>query len=156
FSGMTSLGTLDWSARRSLVEVVQRFSDKVVSALGRYVYRLIDPRNGATFYVGRGRGNRVFVHAAESPSLFEEAEDADLKLGRIRVIRNAGFEVQHVIHRHGLDERAAVEVEAALIDAYPGLTNIARGGGSERGVMHVNEVVQKYDASPAVFRHDVI
>ena len=27
-----------------------------------YVYRLIDPRNGETFYVGKGKGNRVFQH----------------------------------------------------------------------------------------------
>ena len=43
-----------------------------------------------------------------------------------------------------------------MIDAYPGLANIARGGGSERGVMHANEVVRKYDALPAIFRHDVV
>lgn len=39
-----------------------RFSDTVIEKLQFYVYRLIDPRNGETFYVGRGRGNRVFDH----------------------------------------------------------------------------------------------
>ena len=38
------------------------FPQEVVEALGCYVYRLIDPRNGETFYVGRGRGQRVFAH----------------------------------------------------------------------------------------------
>ena len=32
------------------------FPPEVVQALGHYVYRLIDPRNGETFYVGKGQG----------------------------------------------------------------------------------------------------
>ena len=50
-----------------------------------------------------------------------DANEDDLcgKLHRIREIRLDGFEVAHVIHRHGLDEDTAFEVEAALIDAYP-------------------------------------
>lgn len=38
------------------------FTDEVTEKLGFYVYRLIDPRNGETFYVGKGYGNRVFAH----------------------------------------------------------------------------------------------
>jgi uncharacterized protein len=96
--------------------------------LGWYVYRLIDPRNGETFYVGKGRGNRVFVHVHAADGL--EGDDLENKVKRIRQIQNAGLEVAHVIHRHGLDERSAFEVEAALIDAYPGLTNVAGGSGA--------------------------
>ena len=60
------------------------------------------------------------------------------KLKQIREIRLAGLEVIHVIHRHGMtDEKTAYEVEAALIDAYPGLTNIMNGAGSnEFGAAH--------------------
>src|SRR5205823_14864636 len=94
-----------------------RFSETVATELKCYVYRLIDPRNGTTFYVGRGRGNRVFAHAAENLTEIDTQEDEDLKLETIRAIRNAGLEVEHVIHRHGMDEVAAIEVEAALIDA---------------------------------------
>lgn len=73
---------------------------------------------------------------------------------RIRQIRLAGFEVAHVIHRHGMDEATALEVESALIDAYPGLTNLAGGiGGNEFGVLHAKEIIQRYMAEPAVFRH---
>ena len=35
------------------------FPPDVVPKLKTYVYRLIDPRNGETFYVGKGQGNRV-------------------------------------------------------------------------------------------------
>ena len=33
------------------------FTPEVQERLGYYVYRLIDPRNGETFYVGKGKGN---------------------------------------------------------------------------------------------------
>jgi hypothetical protein len=51
-----------------------------------------------------------------------------------------------------MDERTAFEVEAALMDAYPGLTNIAGGMGSnDYGAMHAKEIIGRYAAEPAVF-----
>ena len=38
------------------------FTPDMHHKLGHYVYRLIDPRDGSTFYVGRGQVNRVFEH----------------------------------------------------------------------------------------------
>jgi hypothetical protein len=35
------------------------FPPEVIDRLKWYVYRLVDPRNGETFYVGKGKGNRV-------------------------------------------------------------------------------------------------
>lgn len=62
-----------------------------------------------------------------------------------------------MIHRHGMDEKTAFEVEAALIDAYPGLTNIVGGtGGSDYGAMHAEEIIRRYSAEPAVFRHKAL
>jgi len=126
------------------------FPAGVTEKLKTYVYRLIDPRNGETFYVGKGQGDRVFAHIREQV----ETDDPSNKLKRIREIRLAGFEVAHVIHRHGMDNETAVEVEAALIDAYPGLTNIVAGAGSnDYGVMHAREIIRRYAAEPAVFQH---
>lgn len=86
-----------------------------------------------------------------------EGDDFDNKLKRIREIRLAGLEVAHIIHRHGVDEKTALEVEAALIDAYPGLTNIASGtGANEYGVMHANEIIRQYSAEQAVFKHKAL
>jgi len=115
------------------------------------VYRLLDPRNGETFYVGKGKGDRVFAHArAEIPHV-----DPSDKLKRIHEVRNAGFDVAHVIHRHGMDEKTAFEVEAALIDAYPGLTVEVTGHGSnDRGAMHVREIIERYCAAEAEFPPD--
>lgn len=90
------------------------FKPEVAGKLRTYVYRLIDPRNGETFYVGKGQGNRVFAHIREQV----DEDDPTNKLLRIRDIHLAGFEVAHVIHRHGMDDRTAFEVEAALLDAY--------------------------------------
>jgi hypothetical protein len=129
-----------------------KFPPEVVERLGTYVYRLLDPRNGETFYVGKGKGNRVFAHIRAGKGL--EGDDLDNKLHRIREIRNAGFEVAHVIHRHGMDGPTAIEVEAALIDAYPGLLNVVGGAGSsDYGVMHAKEIIDRTSAEPAVFRH---
>lgn len=133
-----------------------QFSQAVVDRLQHYVYRLIDPRNGITFYVGRGQGNRVFAHAAGQEKLTHPDDGAALKLKTIWAIKNAGFEVEHVIHRHGMQSESATEVEAALIDAYPGLTNIQIGQDSDRGVMHAEQVIRVYEAPEAVFHHKLI
>jgi uncharacterized protein len=130
------------------------FPEEVVKELKAYVYRLIDPRNGDTFYVGKGRGNRVFSHIRAEEGL--EGDELDNKLKRIREIRLAGLEVGHVIHRHGMDDATASEVEAALMDAYPGLTNVAGAAGSDYGPMHSKEIIQRYSAEPAVFQHKAI
>lgn len=126
----------------------ESFPPEVEAELGWYVYRLVDPRNGETFYVGKGRGSRVFAHALGS--LDDETKNkmmsdgpVDPKLERINEIKAAGLDVFHVIHRHGLSTEAVTyEVEAALIDAYPGLTNRQRG----KGCRHADEICAEYEA----------
>lgn len=133
---------------------ISAFPPGVTEKLGTYVYRLIDPRNGETFYIGKGKGNRVFAHIRAQ---LEDDDAVATKLKRIRDIHLAGLEVAHVIHRHGMDDKTAFEVESALMDAYPGLTNVASGQGSaEFGAMHAQEIIRRYAAEPAVFRHKVI
>ncbi len=74
------------------------FSELVAEKLQHYVYRLIDPRTGSTFYVGRGQGDRVFSHAAGQLGSTADEDSLALK-AKIREIRNAGFEVQHIAPR---------------------------------------------------------
>lgn len=133
------------------------FSKYVADQLKYYVYRLIDPRNGETFYVGKGAGNRVFEHVRGEPGVGIEDDALSEKLRRIRQIRLDGFEVAHVIQRHGLSEDQALEVEAALIDAYPEVTNEVSGHGSdERGLMHANQINERYEAKQVVFYHSAV
>ncbi len=133
----------------------ESFPSEVVDKLKTYVYRLIDPRNGETFYIGKGRGNRVFAHIRAEQKL--DGDELGNKLKRVREIRIAGFEVAHVIHRHGMDDKTALEVEAALIDAYPEVLNDVGGVHSDDyGVMHAKEIVRRYCAEPAVFKQKAL
>ncbi|MBI4328482.1 MAG: hypothetical protein HY685_01285 [Chloroflexi bacterium] len=135
-----------------------RFPPGVAERLKWYVYRLIDPRNGATFYVGKGQGDRVFEHAEGAVSAGKDEDATDLKLQRIKEILVAGLDVAHVIHRHNIeDEHVAYQIEAALIDAYPGLTNKVSGHGSgDYGCRHVEEIVTEYAAQPFEAREPLI
>lgn len=129
------------------------FPPKAFEQLGFYVYRLVDPRNGTTFYVGKGKGNRVFQHMQDQI----ESPNPEDRLKVIRDIRQSGLEVGHIIHRHGMEEKVAFEVEAALIDAYPGLTNVQEGVGSAaRGSMHASEFIRQFEAKVANFQHRVM
>ena len=123
------------------------FPQIVLEQIGSYVYRLVDPRDGKTFYIGKGTGNRVFEHVAEAASL---SDRASLKLDRIREIEASGNKVRYIIHRHGLSDEQALIVESALIDAYEDLSNAQLGHGAySRGMMTVGEVIGLYDRGAA-------
>ena len=57
---------------------MDKFPAEVIDKLRNYVYRLIDPRNGETFYVGRGVGNRLFSHIRDE--LGKESDEVGDKL----------------------------------------------------------------------------
>ncbi len=124
----------------------EAFPAGVAERLGWYVYRLIDPRNGETFYVGKGRGNRIFHHVKSALSTIDDEDATDLKLQRIKDISSAGLAVGHVIHKHNIEsEDVAFQIEAALIEAYPGVTNKVGGHDTgDYGCRHVEEIVSEY------------
>jgi hypothetical protein len=135
--------------------MMQKFPSEVHDQLGWYVYRLVDPRNGHTFYVGKGKGDRVFQHAngALKPNEDEEKDlMTDLKIDTIRAIKRDNQKVIELIHRHGIETGAiAFEIEAALIDAYPGLTNLVGGHASaQNGCRTVHQIVEAYAAKELV------
>lgn len=121
------------------------FSKDVCNKIGYYVYRLVDPRNGQTFYVGKGINNRVFDHVGYAEKLLEEESDESkteiekiLKLSTIHAIKDAGLEVIHIIQRWGMTEDEAFLVESAVMDCFPGLTNAQAGHDDEHGVINCN------------------
>lgn len=127
------------------------FTPEMNDQLKNYVYRLLDPRDGSTFYVGRGRANRVFDHVRESLQAIDHGRE-NLRLETIRKIRGLGLEPVHVVHRHGMSEKEAKLAEAVLIDAYPGLTNIVAGEGSnDYGPANAQELAKRYGASEIQF-----
>jgi uncharacterized protein len=141
---MQKLATFFANIERLMSEI-KAFSPSVSEKLGHYVYLLIDPETDQIFYVGKGNGNRIFAHLHHAISSPQESD----KLDKIRSIQSKGLQVKHVIHRHGLTEKEAFEVEASLIDftGLEGLTNIVRGHYSDyRGPMSIKEAVIQYDA----------
>lgn len=132
------------------------FSSKCIEELDYYVYALVDPRTDKVFYIGKGRGNRVFDHC----NFAIQNEDAEsLKLNLIREIIAEGQKVKHYILRHKLTEKESFLVESVLIDflSYPEfnneslLTNIASGHHQwDRGIKTVEEVETTYDCNEIV------
>ena len=92
--------------------MVKEFNPSVIEALQYYVYCLVDPRDNRIFYIGKGKGNRVFQHAKASLNENEHS----LKLDIIRSILKEGKEVKHYIIRHNLTEETAITLESTLID----------------------------------------
>lgn len=134
---------------------MDRFSNEAISKMEYYVYRLVDPRNGQTFYVGKGKGNRIFAHAKcalasyENESYKEKDEDEiSAKYKVIREIAADGLQVISIIQRWGLDEKTAFEVESAVIDCYAGLTNIQNGHDGDRGITNAEALNQVLSATP--------
>src|SRR5690349_17128631 len=98
----------------------------------------------------KGRGDRLFEHVKGALDEGETEGEAliDLKTEKIRDMQRQGEQVLHVVHRHGIEtpERAYL-VEAALIDAYPGIANIAGGHVSaEYGCRTAQQIVSTYSA----------
>lgn len=135
-------------------ENIKSFSPTIREKLKHYVYRLVDPRTNDTFYVGKGQGNRLFQHAKGALKPTRHEDDFDLKTDIICDIQKDGLSVIPIIHRHGLDNDTALEVEAALIDAYPDLVNVQTGhGSSTRGCKTLEQIKALYDAPVANFKN---
>ncbi len=122
------------------MEKIEKFSNEVCKELKYYVYRLVDPRNGNTFYIGKGKNNRVFAHVKGALKNYEgenyltkEDDEISLKMKTIREIADAGLEVIHIIQKSGLTEDDALLVEGVLIDVYclDKLSNQVKGHGSD-------------------------
>lgn len=135
------------------------FDNKTIEQLEYYVYALINPETNTPFYIGKGIGNRVFNHKDDAENL----EDiSSLKLDTIREIKSKGFEVKHIIIRHGLKESEAFEVEASLIDLGNyiglGLSNIVEGHHvGYKGLMTTDEIIRLHNAEPLnKLEHSVI
>ena len=130
---------------------VNQFSIDICDSLGYYVYRLVDPRNGETFYVGKGIANRIFSHESETDDITSIAEKE--KHRRILEIKADGHDVIRIIHRHfpfkifgkETSELLAFEVESALLDAYTGLINIKKCRDYDnRGSVHIGQIIKRH------------
>jgi hypothetical protein len=134
---------------------ISEFPVSVIEEIGYYVYLLIDPDTNQVFYVGKGTGNRVFSHVNAAISNPLESD----KIKKILGIRSKGQDVKYEILRHGLTEKEAFEVEAAIIDfiGLPELTNLVSGFDTfGRGRMNASDIVAKYQAPILEIKEPVI
>lgn len=91
-----------------------------------YVYHLIDPRNGKTFYVGKGKGRRMYHHTKEAlRGVYSR------KCNLIREILSEGLEVMCLPIQRFDDEAEAYAFEADEVEriGLENLTNVLPGGG---------------------------
>jgi len=132
--------------------ITQRTTEK----LGYYVYLLKDPRDGKIFYVGKGKGRRIFSHDDEALVVGSFKSE---KLQIIRSINRSGMNIERLVLRHGLkSEEEAYKIEAVAIDLLGNqLTNVVRGHHSvDNGIMSIREIELKYQAKDADFSEPAI
>ncbi|PTR26495.1 hypothetical protein C8K36_10567 [Rhodococcus sp. OK519] len=148
---------------------------RVVENLGLYVYALRDPRDKSIFYVGVGRGNKIYSHDwdalgeagtldAESVGEPDREEARKAWIQRIRDIYAAGHSVDHVVLRHRIEAAhdATAEAREAIHVVTDALRLLERGSGRtvltnlvgepadlERRAMTVEELAVQYSALPA-------
>ena len=96
---------------KSVMKTLSKFSPDVRKQLKFYVYRLVDPRNGKTFYVGKGQGNRVFDHMNMALKLYKGGDDTK----EYQTKESEKYDVIKAIHEVGLE---VIPIIAA--SAFPG------------------------------------
>ena len=126
------------------------FSPRTEEALGFYVYLLVDLSDGKIFYVGKGKGDRVFAHVRCALGSSTKNDKLDI----IRGIMAKGQSVRYYIVRHGMEEREAYLVESVLIDlltfkdfaTVSNISNIQAGHHQfDRGIKTVEELESMYN-----------
>lgn len=134
---------------------MEQFSALTQEKLGYYVYCLVDPTDGKVFYVGKGKGNRVFQHALHAEMDKDAVSEKLDKIREIHARTDGNNHVQYYIVRHGLEENEAFEIESVLIDflTYPSLnkesvmTNLQAGHDQRlRGIRTAEDIEADYAA----------
>lgn len=142
---------------------INRFSESTLAHLEQgnqnlfYVYCLMDPRNGECFYVGKGKGNRIFKHKQDAQKqllyedIFREENKDNLKFNRINEICSNDLNVLGYIVSYGLTESEAFSAENVLINFLnltnkTTLTNMINGHGSKAYLVEDLENEFGYDS----------
>ena len=122
---------------------MRKFSPKTINALKYYVYGLKYPgENQNYFYIGKGKGNRVFSHLFQKSKL----DIKDPKFDIINSLKKTGGPKVEII-RHGLNQDEAFLLEATLIDVFgvDQITNKVKGINSDKfGIMDINVIDEIY------------
>lgn len=142
---------------------INQFSESTLAQLEKdqqhvfYVYCLMDPRNDECFYVGKGKGNRIFKHKQDAQKqllyedIFIEENKDNLKFNRINEICSNDLNVLGYIISYGLTESEAFSAENVLINFLnltnkTTLTNMINGHGSKAYLVEDLENEFGYDS----------
>lgn len=129
-----------------------RFSTDILNEMKHYVYILSDPSDNEIFYVGKGKGNRVFSHLKD--------QSDNPKTRKIKEIRSKGLEPKIEFLVHGVkDDHTVRKIEAAIIDLIGKnkLTNKVSGyESSDFGRMDVDQIRSKYASDEANITENVL
>lgn len=132
--------------------MISKFPPSILSELKNYVYMYSHPITGEVFYVGKGKGNRVFSH------LKDQSETAKTKY--LKRLKEEKLEPKIEILIHGLDkEETALRVEAAIIDLIgrDNLTNVQKGYKSRTfGRLNIRQIVSMYQKEPVTIDEKAI
>ena len=124
-----------------MANLITKFPTTVANALKYYVYLYSHPETKEIFYVGKGKGDRVFAHLAD--------ENETEKVHYLKELKKLGLEPNIEILIHGLaDEKTALRIESAVIDLVgkDTLTNRQSGWKSALyGRMTIEQIVASYD-----------
>ncbi len=128
------------------------FTSEIIKEMKYYVYLLSDPINGDIFYVGKGKGNRVFSH------LKDNSENE--KTQKIKELKSKGLEPKIEFLVHGVEDEITIKkIEAAIIDLIGKnkLTNKVAGYESSNfGRMDLTQIKAKYTSKKANITEKVV
>ena len=118
-----------------------------------YVYLLSDPNTNEIFYVGKGKGNRVFDH-------FKNLKKDDPKSQKIKEILSQEKEPKIEFLIHGIENENTIKrIESSIIDLIDkkNLTNKIGGyESSDFGRMDLNQIIGKYSSKKVDVKEKVL
>ena len=131
---------------------MKSFNSEIIQKIKFYVYLLSDPDTGEVFYVGKGKGNRVFSHLNDN-------SDND-KVKKIKEIQSKGKNPKIEFLVHGVDDEVTIKkIESAIIDLLGKnkLTNKVGGyESSDFGRMDLSQITAKYSSKKANIKENVL
>ena len=131
---------------------MQSFSSEVINKIKYYVYLLSDPRTDEVFYVGKGKGNRVFSHLKDTAK--------NKKVEKIQELKKQDLKPKIEFLVHGVEDEVTIKkIEAAIIDLIgkKRLTNIVGGyESSSFGRMAIDQIEAKYTSKKATIKENVV